>query len=210
LLAVTALSALAVLGFAFILHDVTVLPQTAGSLTFLGALFIVLLAPAMSFLWPFLARLGANPHKTTKCVIGLALAGLAYLPLVAANAHAAHGALASVWWLALAYFILEVGEVCLSPITLAAVSELAPPSVAAVMMSGWFLASSVSEQLAALFSSLASVNIPDGGVVNLSEAASHYGPVFDNMVWLGLGTAAVALLCLPLMRRWMHGSDPSA
>lgn len=205
-LAVAALLTLTTLGCLFIIHDVAVLPQTAGSLTFLGALFIVLLAPLMSFLWPFLARRGLNPHKTTKCVIGLVLAGLAYLPLVAANDQAAQGHLASVWWLVLAYLILELGEVCLSPITLAAVSELTMPAVAGVMMSGWFLASSVSEQLAALFSSLASVEVQPGMQIHLQEAASKYGPVFHNMVWVGLATAALALALSPVMRRWMRAS----
>ena len=204
-MATAALAALTVAGFALILRDSVVLPQTAGSLTYLGALFIVLLAPLFSWLWPFLERYGANPRKTTKCVIGLTLAGLSFLPLVWANGSAAGGQLASVWWLALAYIILEVGEVCLSPITLAAISELTMPKVAAVMMSGWLLATSFSEQLAALFSSFASLDIKPGAQVNMAEAAEKYGSLFQNMVWLGLASALLALLLSPLLRRWMHG-----
>jgi len=200
-----ALAALAAAGFALILRDSVVLPQTAGSLTYLGALFIVLLAPLFSWLWPFLERLGANPGKSAKCVVGLALGGLSFLPLVWANDAAAGGQLASVWWLALAYVILEVGEVCLSPITLAAVSELTMPKVAAVMMSGWLLATSFSEQLAAVFSSFASLEIKPGARVNMAEAAEKYGSLFHSMIWLGLASAVLALLLSPLLRRWMHG-----
>jgi POT family proton-dependent oligopeptide transporter len=199
------LSLLTLLAFAFILRDCVVLPQTAGSLTYLGGLFIVLLAPLFSWLWPWLGRRGRNPRKSTKCVIGLALAGLSFLPLVAANDVAASGRLASVWWLALAYAILEVGEVCLSPITLAAISELTMPKVAAVMMSGWLLATSFSEQVAAGLSSLASLEIQPGAQVNLAEAAVKYGALFHNMIWLGLASAGLALALSPLLRRWMHG-----
>ncbi|MFL6591290.1 MAG: peptide MFS transporter, partial [Luteimonas sp.] len=48
------LSAIAML--VFLLRDAVVLPQTAGSLTYLGALFIVLLAPLFSVLWGWLDR----------------------------------------------------------------------------------------------------------------------------------------------------------
>ena len=200
-----ALALLTIAAFGFILRDSIVLPQTAGSLTYLGALFIVLLAPLFSWLWPFLARRGVNPHKTTKCVAGLALGGLSFLPLTWASDIAAHGHLASVWWLALAYIVLEIGEVSLSPITLAAISELTMPKVAAVMMSGWLLATSFSEQLAAMFSSFASLEIKPGEQINMAEAAAKYGTLFQSMVWLGLGSAVLALLVSPLLRRWMHG-----
>jgi len=203
--AATALAALTTVGFVFIVHDSAVLPQTAGSLTYLGALFLVLLAPLFSWLWPYLDRFGLNPHKGTKCVVGLALAGVSFVPLVWANEVAAQGRLASVWYLALAYLVLEVGEVCLSPITLAAVSELTMPKVAAVMMSGWLLATSFSEQLAAAFSSLASLQIEPGAHVNLAQAAQRYGGLFALMVWVGLASAALAVALLPLLRRWMHG-----
>jgi POT family proton-dependent oligopeptide transporter len=203
--AMAALALLGVVALMFILHDALTLPQTAGSLTYLGSLFIVVLAPVVSWFWPWLARRGLNPHKTHKCVLGLALAGLSFLPLVAGTAEAGPGHLGSVWWLVLAYVIIEFGEVSLSPITLAAVSELSMPTVAAVMMSGWFLATSVSEQLASLFSSLASVEAPAGAVVDVAVMSSRYGVVFQNMVWLGLGAAALALLISPLVKRGMHG-----
>jgi len=204
-IAAAALGALTVAGFALIFRDSIVLPQTAGSLTYLGALFLVLLAPLFTWLWPFLDRLGANPSKSAKCVIGLALAGVSFLPLSWASQSAAHGQAASVWWLALAYLILEVGEVCLSPITLAAVSELTMPKVAAVMMSGWLLATSFSEQLAAVFSSFASLPIRPGERVDMAQAAQTYGGLFQAMVWLGLASAALALVLSPLLRRLMHG-----
>ncbi len=203
--AVLGLLGLTVAGFAFILRDSMVLPQTAGSLTYLGALFIVLLAPLFSWLWPALARRNANPPKSFKCVIGLAMGGLSFLPLAWASDIAATGHMASVWWLVLAYIVIEVGEVCLSPITLSAISELTMPKVAAVMMSGWLLATSFSEQLAALFSRFASLEIKPGQQIDMAEAAAKYGSLFHNMVWLGLGSAVLALLLSPLLRRWMHG-----
>jgi len=39
----------------------------------------------------------------------------------------------------------------------------------------------------------------------MAEAASKYGSLFHSMVWLGLGSALLALALSPLLRRWMHG-----
>ncbi len=184
------LALLTVAGFVFILRDCLVLPQTAGSLTYLGGLFIVLFAPLFSWLWPYLAGRNVNPSKNTKCVIGLTLSGLSFLPLAWASDAAGAGHLQSVWWLVLAYVILELGEVCLSPITLSAVSELTMPKVAAVMMSGWLLASSLSEQVAAVFSKFASLEIKPGQQIDMAQAAARYSALFHDMVWVGLGSAA--------------------
>jgi POT family proton-dependent oligopeptide transporter len=201
------LAALTVAAFALIFRDSVVLPQTAGSLTYLGALFIVLLAPLFAWLWPWLQKFGANPDKPVKSAIGLALAGLSFVPLVLANNSVTATHLGSVWWLALAYLVLEIGEVTLSPITLSAVSELSVATVAGVMMSGWLLATSFSEQLAALFSSFASLDIRPGEKIDVAAAAAKYGPLFHNMVWLGLASGVFALLCRPLLKRWMHGIE---
>ena len=45
-----------------------------------------------------------------------------------------------MWWLVLAYLILEIGEMCLSPVGLSAVTQLAAPRVVSLMMGTWFLA----------------------------------------------------------------------
>ncbi|MBS0464281.1 MAG: hypothetical protein JSS03_04725, partial [Proteobacteria bacterium] len=44
-----------------------------------------------------------------------------------------------------------------------------------------------------------------GQKIDLAVAQQKYGHLFDNMLWLGLIAAAVALLLSPLIKRWMHG-----
>ncbi|HEX5756828.1 MAG TPA: oligopeptide:H+ symporter, partial [Arenimonas sp.] len=142
-----------------ITHDVVMVPQTAGSLTFLGAFFIVILSPIFAWLWPWLDRRGLNPSKPAKMAIGLVFAGLAFLPLIWAAESAAGGTMASVWYLVLAYFVLEIGEMCLSPIGLSAVTQLSVMRVVGLMMGGFWLATAYSEVLAAQFGKLASLDV---------------------------------------------------
>ncbi|MEO8460824.1 MAG: oligopeptide:H+ symporter [Dokdonella sp.] len=190
----------------FLIRDSIVLPQTAGSLTYLGALFLVLLAPIFSGLWGWLDRRGLDPSKPIKSAIGLMFAGLAFIPLIIAAQRAGmSGEMASVWWLVFAYFLLEVGEMCLSPVGLSAVTQLSLPRVVSLMMGTWFLATAFSETLAALFGKLAAIDIPEGEMMNFADAAAKYEHLFWLMLWIGLGFAALAFIAAAPLKRWMHG-----
>jgi len=185
-----------------LVRDCLVIPQTAGSLTYLGGLFLVLLAPLFALLWAWLGRRRAEPGKPVKSAIGLALGGLSFVPLaLAAQQVGATGEMASVWWLLLAYLLLASGEMCLSPVGLAAVTELAVPRVMSLMMGTWFLATAFSETLAAQFGKLAAIDMPEDGVLDLGVAAAAYADLFWLMLAIGLGCAALAFATAPLLNR---------
>ena len=189
-----------------LLRDALVLPQSAGSLTYLGAMFIVLLAPLFAVIWGWLDRRGLDPSKPTKSALGLLFGGLSFLPLVWAAQHAgATGEMASVWWLVLAYLLLELGEMCLYPVGLSAVTQLSVPRVVSLMMGTWFLATAFSETLAALFGKLAAIEVPEGQALDVASAAAKYADLFTFLMWLGIGCAVIALLAAPMLRRMMHG-----
>jgi len=190
----------------FLVRDCVVLPQTAGSLTYLGALFLVLLAPLFAALWAWLDRRGADPSKPVKSSLGLVFAGLSFIPLaLAAQQVGGSGMIASVWWLVIAYLILEIGEMCLSPVGLSAVTQLAIPRVVSLMMGTWFLATAFSEALAALFGKLAAIEVPDGQQMDVVQASASYAHLFWLMMWIGIACGVLALVVAPLLRRWMHG-----
>jgi POT family proton-dependent oligopeptide transporter len=186
-----------------LVRDCLVLPQTAGSLTYLGALFLVLLAPLFAALWGWLDRRGLDPSKPVKSAWGLLLAGASFVPLALAAQHVGHtGQMASVWWIVAAYFVLELGEMCLSPVGLSAVTQLAVARVVSLMMGTWFLATAFSEMLAAMFGKLAAIEVPEGQTMNLVEASAKYAHLFWLLMWIGLGCGIVALLAAPLLK-WM-------
>lgn len=178
--------------------------MTAGALTFLGSFFIVALSPLFAWLWPWLERRGRNPGTAMKTALGVLFGGLAYLPLMAAAQVAGSGAMASIWWLVLAYLVLEIGEVCLYPIGISAVTTLSVPRVMSLMMGVWFLGTAYSEILAHSVLGKLSALEP-GSTASVAESAAKYGDLFTLSLWIGLGFAAAALACAPLIRRGMHG-----
>jgi POT family proton-dependent oligopeptide transporter len=199
------LGAVALLMLAAFIRDMSFVQQTAGSLTFLGAFFIVALTPFFSWLWPWLDKHGLNPSKPAKSAMGLLIAGLAFLPMAYAAHLAGVNGVASVWWLVLAYGILEFGELSISPIGLSAVTQLSVPSVVSVMMGAWFLATAYSEVLAARFGELTAIDVPEGESMDLVAAAASYGDLFMMMFWIGIISSIVAFALIPLVRKGMHG-----
>jgi POT family proton-dependent oligopeptide transporter len=107
---------------------------------FVNPVFILLLAPIVSWIWKLLDERKKEPSTPAKMVLGLGFLGLGFVPLVAAAAIAGPHGQASWMWLVLAYFLHTVGELCLSPVGLSFVTKLAPNRLAALLMGVWFLA----------------------------------------------------------------------
>ncbi len=180
---------------------------STGQLTSFGALFILLLTPLFAWLWPYLERKNLNPSTPMKMVIGLLFAALAFVVLVWATRSPMESGLISVWFLILAYFVLELGEMSLSPISLSAVTQLSVKRVVSLMMGAWFLGTSYSEILAAELSKLAAIET-DGGTVskeNIGMAISKYEELFMFSAKLGFAAALLFLILTPWMKKWMHG-----
>ena len=54
----------------------------------------------------------------------------------------------SPWFLIASYFISELGELCISPVGLSAVTKLAPLRIVGLMMGVWFLSNAAGNKLA--------------------------------------------------------------
>jgi POT family proton-dependent oligopeptide transporter len=121
-----------------------------------NALFIITLAPVFAALW---LRLGARePSSPAKFAWGLGLVGGGFLVLAAGAGVAETGVRVSPMWLIVTYLLHTMGELCLSPVGLSAMTKLAPARVAGLMMGVWFLSISAGNylggRLAALYGAL--------------------------------------------------------
>jgi POT family proton-dependent oligopeptide transporter len=111
-------------------------------------IFVILLAPAFAWLW---VRLGSRePSVPAKFAIGVLFMALAFLVLMPAGAMAQSGSgvRVSPWWLIASYAVSEIGELCLSPVGLSAVTKLAPVRIVGLMMGVWFLSNAGGNKLA--------------------------------------------------------------
>lgn len=116
----------------------------------LNPLFVIILAPLFAALW---VRLGSRqPSTPAKFAIGLFCLGLSFLWMIPAAQLAAAGKV-SPWWLVGLFFLQTLGEMCLSPVGLSAMTKLMPPERAGLMLGIWFLAAAWGSKLAGVLSS---------------------------------------------------------
>jgi POT family proton-dependent oligopeptide transporter len=121
----------------------------AGWFQFVQPIFVVVLAPVFAWIWLRLARRNAEPSSPAKFTLGLLFAGLAFAVLVpAAKMTDGNAAKVGIWWLTGTYFLQTLGELCLSPVGLSAMSKLAPARAGGFMMGIWFLSTSIGNWLA--------------------------------------------------------------
>lgn len=124
----------------------------ASWLQILNPLFVVILAPFMSYLWMFLGKRMLDPSLPFKFGLGLIFMAIGFV-IIAIGAQVAQSeGLAGAKWLLLTYLFHTIGELILSPIGLAAISSLSPKRFIGQMMGVWFLASSLGAILAGLIS----------------------------------------------------------
>jgi POT family proton-dependent oligopeptide transporter len=152
---------------------------------FVQPTLVVILAPIFAWIW---VKLGSKePPSPAKFSLGLLFGGLGFLILVPAANAASQGTLVSLWWLNTTYFLHTIGELCLSPVGLSAMTKLAPQRVAGFMMGFWFVSISIGNFLA-------------------GRAASAYESMplpslFGFVAALGIGAAILlALLAAPTVR----------
>jgi len=119
-----------------------------------NAALIIILAPVAGAVWLILGRKGKDPSTPAKFSLGLFFLGTGFAVMILAATAASSGQKVSPLWLVLTYFLHTVGELCLSPVGLSAMTRLAPARVTGLMMGFWFLASSVGNKIAGTAASL--------------------------------------------------------
>jgi POT family proton-dependent oligopeptide transporter len=117
--------------------------------------WVILLTPLVVAFFAFLRRQNKEPSTPTKIAFGLLISAISVLVMVwAVNATNNGSEKASVWWLISTYGIITIGELLLSPMGLSLVSKLSPVRITALMMGGWFLATSIGNKLSGLLATL--------------------------------------------------------
>src|SRR5690554_212066 len=178
---------------------------TAGQFGSLNAFFIITLAPLFAWLWMFLAKRNLEPSTPVKFALGIIQAGLGFGALVVGAMFPNEAGYVAAWWMILAYALHTMGELCLSPVGLSAVTKLAVPKVVGVMMGAWFLATAYSELLAVQLAKLAAIEVPSGEVMNVTTALAGYTELFTFLCYLGVGFGVFMLLVSPWLKKRMHG-----
>ena len=173
----------------------------------LNAGFIFLFAPLLAWLWIWLARRRLNPSTPVKFALGVALAGLGFLVLVAGMKGSGVAGLTPVIFIFAIYWIHTMGELLVSPVGLSVVTKLAPLRVVGMTMGAWFLYSGLSNYLAGVIARTTGAETIGGQVTDMAAAKAGYIQVYSQVGYMALAMALVMLLLSPLVVKMMRGAD---
>jgi POT family proton-dependent oligopeptide transporter len=115
-----------------------------------NSFFIIILSPFFAALWINLGKRMLDPSYGLKCAIGLIIMATGFIVMFFASQIAASGLKVAPYWLVMTYFLHTVGELCLSPVALSAVSKLSPKRFAGQMMGVFVLTYSIGNVVAGL------------------------------------------------------------
>ncbi|RFU61074.1 peptide MFS transporter [Bacillus sp. V59.32b] len=155
----------------------------------LNPLFIVMLAPVFAWFWVKLGN--RQPSTSKKFAFGLFFAGLSFLVMIFPAYLNGTDTLVNPLWLVLSFFLVVLGELCLSPVGLSATTKLAPAAFSAQTMSLWFLsnaaAQAINAQVVRLFN-------PDSEIL-------YFGVIGSISILLGF----VLFMLSPKIQGYMKG-----
>ena len=147
----------------------------------LNPLFVVLLTPVFVWLWTKLGK--KQPTTEVKFALGLIFAGLSFVLLMFPSFIFGTEQRVSPMWLVASFFIMIVGEMCLSPVGLSVTTKLAPKAFEAQTIAIWLLADASSQAINA-------------------QIARFYTPSTEGMYFAVVGgVAVVAGILLYLIRK---------
>jgi POT family proton-dependent oligopeptide transporter len=159
---------------------------------------ILIFAPIFAALWAWLGRRGANPGPMLKFGAAMILAGVGFLVVVWGAGFADAAYREPLVLLAGAYLLVELGELCLSPVGLSEMTKLAPPLLTATLMSVWFLSTSWAEWIAGRVAGLVGVQTVGGVVLDPQLALKVSTHVFALCGWTSVAAGLLFFALSPL------------
>ncbi|MGB5700286.1 MFS transporter, partial [Muriicola sp.] len=160
----------------------------------LNSFFIITLAPLFSRWW----ESKYNPSAAHKYGIGLILQGLGFAVLVFGTLSIPQGAATaavSMIYLILAYLLITMGELCVSPVGLSYLSKLVPPRMIGFMFGIWYLAIAIGQKLAGQL----------GGMIDQITAEYSLSSFFLIFTVLCIVLGLISIVLNRPLKRMMHG-----
>jgi POT family proton-dependent oligopeptide transporter len=163
--------------------------------------FVIILSPVFGLIWIWLSKKNLEPNTAVKFGLSFVFLAIGFFVFYSTRFFATPQGMTSLGVFTLAYFIMTMGELCLSPIGLSAMTKLSPKPLWGVMMGIWFLASAYGQYVAGILGAdMASENANE----SLSVKLMLYTDGYKQLGIYGLIAGVILLLLSPLIKKLMQ------
>jgi proton-dependent oligopeptide transporter, POT family len=187
--------------------------------------FISIFAIPFVVMWTFLDRYKLNPNTIVKAFLGLVLLGIGFLVFAYSPHYVAENGKVPFLCLVLGYYILTMGELCISPISLSKVTELSPVKIVSFMLGGYYLSVTAAHVIGAqiakltvptgvanegmLASMAAKITGFEGGLApehstEALQTLASFTTIFAQIGIVAIGVGVLVLILSPFIKRLMH------
>jgi POT family proton-dependent oligopeptide transporter len=166
-----------------------------------NSLFVILFAPIIGLIWIAMAKKKIEPNTVVKFGLGFLFLGFAFYAFYATRFFVDLRGMTSLDVFTLAYFIVTLGELCLSPIGLSIMTKLSPARLQGVMMGMWFLASAYGQYAAGLFGASIVSDIDNASAM---DKLVSYTEGYKQFALYAVISGVILIAISPLIRKLMQ------
>lgn len=166
-----------------------------------NSLFVIIFAPILGLIWIAMNRKKIEPNTVVKFGLGFIFLALAFYVFFTTRFFADINGMTSLDVFTLAYFVITLGELCLSPIGLSIMTKLSPRPLQGVMMGMWFLASAYGQYVAGILGAGMATANQDA---SLTEKLIAYTDGYKQLAIYALIAGVVLILISPIVRKLMQ------
>ena len=166
-----------------------------------NALFVILFSPLVGLIWIWLNKRKLEPNTVVKFGLGFLFLSLSFYVFYSSRFFINAENKTSLNIFTLAYLVITVGELCLSPIGLSIMTKLSPKRLVGVMMGMWFLASAYGQYVAGLLG--AGMVSPNENATPVEKIMS-YTEGYKQLAIYAVIAGLVMIVISPFVRKLMR------
>lgn len=167
-----------------------------------NSIFVIAFSALVGLIWLWMARKKIEPNTMIKFGLGFLFLSLAFYVFYSLRFFTDASGKSSLDIFIVAYLVITIGELCLSPIGLSTMTKLAPKHLAGVMMGMWFLASAYGQYVAGILG--AGMASPDESA-SLNDKLTLYTNGYQQLAIYALFAGIAVIALSPLIKKLMGG-----
>ncbi len=169
----------------------------------INAWWVILFSPLFGLLWLWLNKKGKEPNTVVKFGLGFVFLGLGFMVFAISKNYANELGKTPLYMFCLAYLVITIGELCLSPIGLSMVTKLSPRKLIGMMMGTWFLASAYGQYGAGIIGKALAENESTTENLTNMQKLLQYCKGYETIAWISIIAGIILIVISPMIKKLM-------